>query len=165
MTQDGQQINVEGRMIASPARTEATFEEKNIKVSARASEPKLLIFSVGYKWEEQGDTNLNEWDFQMNLTDGGGNVLYSDYKHFGEDAPTFVDEKDLKYREYLSDDNNYQSGTGTMAKSIQTPNAPGDYTYKFQIKAQFWSRRSGEETPAKNITESIGECTVQLSVR
>jgi hypothetical protein len=165
MTEEGQQINVEGKMIASPAKTEATFDEKNIKVSAQASKPKLLIFSVEYKWEEQGDTNLNEWDFSMNLNDGDGNELYSDYKHFGEDEPAFVDEKDLKYKEYLSDDDNYQSGTGTMVKSIKTPTTQGNYTYKFQIRAQFWSRKSEEEPLEKNLTESVNECAVNLSVR
>lgn len=160
------QIEIPGKMIASPQKTEARFEKKDIKLTASSSKPSVLVFSTDYRWEEQGDTRLNDWDFYMTITDEKGKIIYSDYKHFGEDEPTFVEKDELAYLEYLKDEDNYQSGDGIMVRSLRTPTTKGTHTYTCHLKAQFWARKLGEEKDLeKNKTESTDECTVTITVK
>ncbi|MFQ5800253.1 MAG: hypothetical protein ACE5HH_00855 [Candidatus Hydrothermarchaeales archaeon] len=166
MAEAPEQIEISGRMIASPRKTEARFEKKDIKLTASPSNPLVLVFSADYRWEEQGDTKLNDWDFYMTITDEKGKDIYSDYKHFGEDEPSFVEKDELAYLEYLKDEDNYQSGDGTMVRSLKTPTTQGTHTYTCQLRAQFWARKLGEEKDLeKNKTESTDECTVTVTVK
>jgi hypothetical protein len=166
MSKEPKQINVSGWMIASPTQTKAKFKEKELKITADAANPTILIFSSDYKWSEEGNTDLNNWDFYMEINDDSGNQLYSDSKNFGEDTPIFVEDKKLQKLDYLSDNDNFQSGDGTIVKSIRTPSATGKYTYTCLIRAQFWSRKPGEPKDRLiNLTESKSSCTVTVTVR
>ncbi|RMF91607.1 MAG: hypothetical protein D6733_00725 [Methanobacteriota archaeon] len=165
MTGAPEQVEITGRLIATPTKTEAVFEQEEVHVDAKASSPVIIVFSATYRWAEEGDTRLNDWDFYMTIEDEKGEVIHSDYKHFGEDEPEFLGDDEKRYMEYLQDEDNFQSGDGAMVRSIRTPATPGTYTYLCEIRAQFWARGFREEKGLeKNKTESVARCKVTVTV-
>jgi hypothetical protein len=174
MSQKASQVEIIGKMIASPLKTKSEFDEKSVELEARANKPVLLVFSANYRWEEQRDDKLNDWDFYLEITDDQGGVIHSEYKHYGEDEPGFVGKDEESYRAYLEEesylkyykpDDNLKRGEGTMVRSLKTPDKPGRYMYRCRLVAQFWARKLGEDRGLeKNKTESRALCTVIVKV-
>jgi hypothetical protein len=175
MPQAIEQIIIRGEMRASAKETKASFENEEIKLTATTKKPLLLIFSASYSWEEELDEKLNDWEFFMEITDEGGNVIHSEYKHFGEDEPGFVGKDESAYKDYIKEESylkHYKSsdslkkGDGTIVRSIKTSTTKGKFTFTCHISALFWTRKLGEDKfLVKNKTQSTAECRVIVSVK
>jgi hypothetical protein len=170
-----EQLIIRGEMKASPGQTKASFEKEEIKLTATTKKPLLLIFSAAYSWEEEVDEKLNDWEFFMEITDDSGNVVHSEYKHFGEDEPGFVGKDENGYKDYIKEESylkHYKSsdslkkGEGTIVRSIKTPTTTGKFTFTCHISALFWARKLGEDKfLVKNNTQSTAECKVIVRVK
>jgi hypothetical protein len=168
------QVLITGELIATPHKTEAGFEKDAINLTASHSKPILLVFSANYRWEEQRDDKVNDWEFFMNIVNEKGEALHSEYKHFGDDDEGFTGDDEEAYKAYLKEeallrydrgDDPLKKGNGTLVRSIKTPSAKGSYTYLCQLIAVFWARLLGEDKSlVKNKTESIAECLIRVNV-
>jgi hypothetical protein len=175
MSENIDQVEIVGEIVASPQKTEAVFEEKKINLVARVSRPLFLVFTAKYSFEEQLDVKLNDWEFYMTITDEqDGTVLKSEYLHFGEEEQGYIGKNDDAYKDYLEEedflkhyksDDRLKKGDGTIVRSLKTPSEKGIYTYKCQLISRFWARNLGEEKGLeKNKTESIAEVIVSITV-
>lgn len=160
--------------MASYSKTHASFEKDMVKIQAKAEKPSLIVFSVNYRWDEESEDKINDWDFILNIIDEGGELLHSDYRHFEEEEPGLLTKDEEGYKEYIKEeaylkhykcDVHLECGEGLMARSIKTPTKKGTYLYACHITSQFWARRLGEDKGlAKNLTESTAECIVRVDV-
>ena len=175
MPEQIEQIEITGELVSSQGITKAGFKKKSFQVKASAAQPLVLIFSANYTWEGRDDEGLNNWDFYMTITDETGEVIHSEYKHFGEDEPGFTGKDGRSYKEYLKEEgylrhykarDEIKKGAGTMARSIKAPAIPGTYTYSFKIAVQCWKRKPGEKRRVeKHKTESSDEAHVSVIVK
>lgn len=172
MSESVEQISIVGVIVASHNKILARFDTHKINLSASASSPLLLIFSVNYSWEEQRDDKWDDWDLFMIITDEEGDILHSEQKHFGEDKDSYKnypkEGDNLRYyktKNYKKEDR-LKKGEGVMAWSLNTPSHPRIYTYKCKHIAQFWEREIGEDAGLeKNKTKESDECLVSVSVK
>ncbi|MFV2041030.1 MAG: hypothetical protein ACC644_03465 [Candidatus Hydrothermarchaeales archaeon] len=174
MTDSVEQIQITGEMRASSEETVATFHKTDVSVKSSKESPVLLVFSAVYRWDEEVDGRLKDFDFYMTIHDSEGEVVHSDHKHFGEEEPGFIGADEKAFKEYAEEEAYLQvykqdatpkSGEGTMARSIRVPVEPGEYIFICKIMSQFWSRAVGEERGReKNKVEAAAECTVTVRV-
>ncbi len=168
------QVEITAEMMSSAAKIETRFKDRALHFTSKPSDPLLLIFTVNYRWEEPDDEKLYEFDFTLLIKDDKGQVIHSEYRHFGDEEPGFVgkEEKDLnqyvkeeRYLKYYKTERPLRKGEGTMVRSLKTPDKHGKYNYTFEIVSQFWARRLGEERGLeKNKTESSAKLKVTVDV-
>ena len=174
MTESVEQIQITGEMRASSEETAAVFHTSDVTVKSSKQCPVLLIFSAVYRWSEEVDGRWKDFDFYMTISNSVGEVVHSDHKHFGDEAPGPVGSDEHAFKEYLEEEAYLQvykqdaqpkSGEGTMARSIRIPVEPGRHTFTCQLVSQFWSRAVGEERGLeKNKVEAAAQCTVTVTV-